>query len=163
MSIAVDLNVFPFNALTLIVGAMEDIDSSVTVVERPLRSSDPNMTIGVFPVLWQPMQSSLEIGHMHHNEPTVQEYVLSVQGFVKHGDKDIGLATSTQLARLIRMTLYRSLPLRVALEALSVNDGISQERYLKATIRNQQFMNNQIKTQFAFLSVLDLLLETETV
>jgi hypothetical protein len=159
MMLQIDLNVFPFNVTTHLGFALEQIDPGTAMLKRPLRGSDPDQSIAVFASTWAPVAQSAEIGR---SEPTVQQYSIGVQGMIKHADKDMGLALSTMLSKLIRSTLYRSRPLHLALGQLVVDDGFSKERFARMTLRNQQFMSMDIKNTFSTLSVLDVVIETET-
>lgn len=156
-----DMNVFPNNVVLRIAAALDGIDETVTVFKRALKATDPDLSIGVFPAAWLPQQESLEIGHGFVGEPTLQEYQIGVQSFIKHSDREIGLALHSVLANRVRTVLYRNAALRLSLESLSVVDGDYQERFMRSKIRNQRYMNNEISGKFVYLSVLDYSLETE--
>lgn len=153
--------VFPNNVVELLALGLQVIDSELTVLKRPLRPSDPNQCIGVFPALWQPKEDSLEIGHRFPNEPTLSEYQIGIQGFVKDGDEVRGLTTHSILSNRIRGVLYRNADLRVALQSLYVYDGVSTERLRRWGVRTQRYMNNDIDGKFVYVSTLDYWIETE--
>lgn len=164
VEIEINFDVFPNNVIQLVAAVLEGSHAAFNqqVFPRQLRPTDPNPCIGVFPTLWAPDQDSLEMGHSPQGEPTVQTYSIVVQAINKDSDKDIALARHSTIAQIVRRTLYRNDWLRVQLGALRVTDGSVQERFQKCTIGTQRFMSNEVGSQFVFLSVLDLSIETET-
>lgn len=162
--IPINFDVFPNNVVQVVTAALEGSHAAFEgqAFARPLRPTDPNPCIGVFPALWTPGQETLEIGHNPQGEPTIQTYTIVVQAMNKDSDKDIALSRHSTIAQIVRRTLYRSDPLRVLLGGLVATDGIVQERFQRARLGSQRFMDNEINDQFVFLSVLDLSIETET-
>lgn len=153
---------FPNNVVTALAIVLPGIDSDLTLVRRPLRPSDPNYSISVYATLWQPDDSSFEIGHSSPGEPTLSTYQIGIQTLVKDGDTERGLAISSILAKRIRSVLYKNEPLRVALGSLSVQDGPYKESMRRWGARSQRFMSNDIEGTFVTISVLDLWIETES-
>lgn len=160
--IANDVTVFPNNVILLMAAAYANIDPDITVLKRPLRSSDPNLSVGVFGSLWDPEEESLEIGHSTPREPTLAVYQLATQVLIKDAEEESGLAIHSVLSKRIRTVLYRSEALRLGLESLSVTDGSSVERTRRWGIRTQRYMNNDIDGQFVYVSTMEHWLETET-
>lgn len=153
--------VFPNNVVSLLAVRFQQIDADLTILKRPLRSSDPAQSLGIWGALWEPEEDSYEIGHQSPGEPTFSRYHIGVQGFIKHGDEQAGLATHSVLSSLIRRVVYRDEPLRVALPQLVVSDGTFTERLMRWGVRTQRYMNNDIQGKFVYLSTLDLWVETE--
>jgi hypothetical protein len=155
-------SIFPNNVVELTAMAMQRIDTDLTVVRRPLRSSDPQQSVGVHAQLWTPDEESYEMIGALSREPTMQQYLIAVQAFVKHGDEEVGLATHSALSNYVRSVLYRDADLRVALQGLSV-------KYLNGTletlkrwgIRTQRYFSNEIDAQWLYLSTLEFWIETE--
>lgn len=162
--IPIDFNVFPNNAVQVITAALEGVHPAFAeqAFPRQLRPTDPDPAIGVFPSLWVGQEDSQEMGRNQNAEPTLATYSIIVQAINKDSDKDIALARHATIARMVRNTLYRDNWLRLQLAGLQVTDGIVQERFQRRTIGTQRFMSNEIGSQFVFLSVLDLSIETET-
>lgn len=161
MVLDLSLNPFPGNVVSLVAEAMQRIDGDVRVFERPLDPKDPHLSVGVFGALWMPDDDSHEMGHAPSEEPTLSTYQIGVHGLIKAADREPGLRLHSLFAGRIRSVLYRDPALRVGLQALAVNDGLSTERYRRSRVRNQRFMNNEIDKAFVYLSVLDLTIETE--
>lgn len=161
--IPLDFDVFPNNVVQIVTATLEAAHPAFANQSYPrqLRPSDPNPCIGVFPTLWIGDDDSLEMGHNPVWEPTLQKYAISVQAMNKDSDKDVALARHSTIANLVRRTLYRSNPMRVMLASLSANDGVVQESFRKFTLGTQRYLSNDINGQFVFLSVLDLIIETE--
>ena len=97
------------------------------------------------------------------HEPTLQQYLITVQAFVKDMDEERGLATHSVLSKMIRSMLYRDDPLRVALGSLSVTTDNSIERTQRWGIRQQRYFSNELSGSWLYLSTLEFWLETETV
>lgn len=162
-------SVFPSNVIYCLTQVLPGIDERLTVLGRPLRSTDPNFSIGIFATLWQPDEQSYEMGSALLGqpqptapaEPTLSSYTLGIQCLVKDGDEQRGLNINSILAKRIRSVLYRNEPLRVALGSLSVTDGDSVERMRRWGMRNQRYMNNDIEGTFVYISTLDYWIETE--
>ena len=152
---------FPDNVIRVIEPKMVAIDTDMTVVRRPLRPSDPNQAIGLFPTLWMPNEESYEIGHSTPHEPTIHEYQIGVQGLIKHGDEVIGLSIHSLLAMYIRRVLYKDQNLRNDITSLVVASGGLVERTRRWTARLQRYMNDEVEGQFVFVSTCEVIVETE--
>lgn len=151
---------FPNNVTIALQNSFQSQLSGLNVFLRPLRTSDPNVSIGIFVMDWNPTE--MEIGNPG---PTISQYLYNIQAFVKDGDEQRGLRGHATLSKRVRSVLYRSVPTRLALGALSVTDPElgSTERYQRSGVRQQRFVNNQIQGQFLYLSTMEFWLETETV
>lgn len=138
------------------------LDEQLAVFKRPLRSSDPVQCVGIIPVQWTPDPDSTEMMGQQSYGPTIGEYVIGIQAFVKDMDEERGLATHSVLSKMIRSMLYRDTVLRVGLGSLSVTMNDSTERAKRWGIRRQGYVNNEISGSFHYLSTLEFWLETET-
>lgn len=153
--------VFPNNVLVLTTPFLQAIDSDLHVVRRPLRPTDSVQSIGIFGSLWNPDEGSHEMRGLHPGEPTLQTYTIGIQALVKDGDEERGLSAHSVLSMRVRSVLYRSEALRVGLGALYVTVGGVTERARRWGVRNQRYLNNEIRGQFLYLSTLEFTLETE--
>lgn len=155
--------VFPNNAVNVIVQHLQTLDVDLAMFRRPLRKSDPRQSVGVFGSQWVPDQDSYEIGGSlpGFHEPTLSQYLISIQAFVSDFDEERGLATSSILSTMVRAMLLRNDNLRVALRALSVALEGSTERTRRYEVRAQRFNSNEIDGNFLYLSTLEFWLETE--
>lgn len=156
-----DEPVFPGNVITCLGIVIPGIDDRINIFKRPLRPTDPNMSVGIYGTLWSPEDDSLEIGHAAPSEPTLNQYQIGIQTLVKDGDTERGLNISTILTNRVRAVLYRNNDLRVALASLYVQDAGFRESMRRWGVRSQRFMSNDIEGTFVTISVLDLWIETE--
>lgn len=163
--------VFPNNVVLLIQERMEQIDTDMVVLRRPLQPTDPVQCIAVFGTLWTPRQDSVEVGQAllggggapKNTMPTLQNYNITVQALVQDMDTERGLAVHSVLSKMVRGVLYHDTPLHVGLGLLSSQMFGVTERYKRREIVSQRFMSNEISGNWLYLSVLDLRIETETV
>lgn len=159
-----DEAVFPNNVVAILKTRTQLLDSDLFLCSRPLRSSDPVQSVGIFPAFWNPDEQSYEtIGASAPGEPTLQTYQISIQALVKDMDEERGLAVHSVLSAMIRSMLYRDALLRVGLGALSVTMDGNTERAQRWGIRTQRFLSNELEGSWIYLSTLDFWLETETV
>jgi hypothetical protein len=163
--LAGDVVAFPNNAVDLVAGRFATLDPDIPaehILKRPLRNTDPNISIGVFATLWLPDENSMEMKGTGFHDPTVDTYTLGVQGFVKDMDEERGLASHSVLSEMIRTMLYRDDPLRVGLAALSTSIGGVTKRYRRSGIRTQRYLSNELDGSWLYLSTLEFWLETES-
>lgn len=154
-----DLTVFPMNAVDEIKASLDQyLDDEVTVVRRPLRVLDPNRAVGIFPVSLEPVEGSEQIGQV---EPALRRYNLRCQLLVKHAEEEAGRRLYAVDTTTIQTILYRDANLYARLAALATTIMGSMERYKKFQVRQSRFLNNELGSQFVYLSVTDLVLETE--
>lgn len=153
--------VFPQNFVNMIGPVISAIDPDIKYLMRPLRPSDPHMSVGVYGTLWTPEEDSFEMGHVAPGEATLNMYQVGVQTLIKDGDSQKLLNISSILSYRIRTVLYRNQPLRLALGSLKVQDGTFKESLRRWGIRTQRYMTNDLEGTFVTTSVLDLWIETE--
>lgn len=152
---------FPGNVVEILADVLPSVEVDSTCYKRPLRPTDPNYSIGVYPTIWQPNEETYEMGHSAPHEATLNSYQIGIQTLIKDGDTERGLAVGSIFARRVRTVLYRNEPLRIALGSLYVEDGTSRESMKRWGVRSQRYMSNDIEGKFVFISVLDYWIETE--
>jgi len=159
------MSAFPGNIVdelkTGLIGLPNPTNASVnpTVVGRPVRPTDPNITIGVVAEDWVP--EGWEIGLP--NEPAIQRYTFKLQVMVKHAQEEEGRAMHSALSKSMRAMVFRDDALRVALRGLVDTDAESGvvERATRYAAGRQRFLSTVFKGTFLFVSSLDLWVETQ--
>ena len=159
-----DATQFPYNAVDLMASRFQTLDADLYVAKRPLRESDPNQSIGVFGQQWMPNEESYEMRGLPQGlrEPTLANYLLGIQAFVKDGDEERGAATHGTLSKLVRSMLVNDPTLRVGLRSLSVTTSGITERAQRFGVRTQRYLSNELSGSWLYLSTIELWLETET-
>lgn len=157
--------VFPNNIVSLLKTRIIALDSDLFVVQRPLRESDPNQSVGIVAANWIPNEESYEMlgAPQGRHEPTLQNYSITVQAFVRHGDEEKGLATHSVLSKMLRAMLYRDNALRVGLALLSAEMNGATEIAQRWGVRQQRYFSNELQGSWLYLSNLEFWLETQTV
>lgn len=152
---------FPENVVQELINTFQDqaLFPYDAVVARPLRTTDPAVTLGVFAVDWMPDERSAEIGKRHG--PTLTSYVFAIQGLIKHGDEQAGIRMHSILAKNIRSMLDRDQGLHVRLGQLSEASLGVAERAQRWGVRGQRFANNEVGGGFIYLSTTEFYLQTE--
>lgn len=158
-----DVPVFPNNVASLIATRFTILDDDLVIIQRPLRASDPNETVGIFPTTWGTDEDSYELkGRQLGTEPTIGRYLVLIQGFVKDADQQRGLVRHSILAKMIRAMLYRDTTLAVQLQALSVDLLGTIEQFQRWGIRRQSYLSNDVQGQWLYLSTTEMWFETST-
>jgi len=154
---------FPYNLIDIMAVAMGNIDTRIEVLKRPLAVTDLDLSVSVLPASWSPEVDSREMQGKFIPEPTLQQYVIVAQGMVKDFDEERGLKRHSQLARALRVLLYRNPALQVALRAQAITDASgTTERVQDLVQMDQQFLGNEDdEGQFIFLSSLRLRIVTQ--
>lgn len=154
---------FPYNSIELIALVAGDIDPRIEVLKRPLVITDTDMSVSVLPSTWAPEAGSREMMGQTLVEPTIQQYVIVIQGMVKDFDEERGLKRHSQLARALRVLLYRNPALQVALRGQAITDASgTTERVQDLKQMDQQFLGNEgDEGQFIFLSSLRIQISTQ--
>lgn len=165
--ISADEEVFPNNAVSMIAARCSLLDPAeeVAVFRRPLRESDPVQSIGIFAALWTPDMESLEMKGGFApgpQEPTIQKYSIAIQALAKDMDEERGSATHSVMSKMILAMLYRDEPLRIGLAGLWATMFGSTERTKRWGITTQRFLNNELDSEWLYLSTVECWLETET-
>lgn len=95
-------------------------------------------------------------------EPTMGRYILTIQAFVKDMDEERGMATHSVLSTVIRAILARDESLRVLLASLSTETLGVVESARRWGVSAQRFHNNELQSEWLFLSSVELWVDTET-
>jgi hypothetical protein len=156
------LEVFPNNIIKILADSATALDGDLSIFRRPLRTSDPNQSIGVFPGQWVPDERTQEMGRINPGEPTMQQYIVGVQAFVKDGDEEVGLARHSALSYAIRSMLYRDASIRLGFQSLSYTSNGVTERLRRWGIRSQRFLSNELSGSWLYLSTLEVWAETDS-
>lgn len=156
--------VFPNNVISLVATRVDSLWDNVTAKTRPLRKTDPSLTVGVFGALWQPDTESVEMMGQPPGAdiPTVEKYACAIQTICLSMDEEEGLAQSSVLSEAMRTMLYTDEPLRVGLVALQTSVLGQIKKFRKIYVGSQRFLSNEIQGQFIYLSTLEFTFETET-
>jgi hypothetical protein len=162
--IAPDDTVFPNNIITMIHAAIPiAIDPDVTIVLRPLRPTDPNQSIGIYADTWSPDEDSFEMsGPVMANTPTLQDYRVFVQSFIKHADEPTALNIHCVVAKRIRTMLYAEPLLQVAFAQLIHTSSGRTEKSYRWGPRAQRFISNEVQGSFLQSSITEFWLQTAT-
>jgi hypothetical protein len=128
------------------------------ILLRPLRTTDPNMSLAVVPGVWEP--EAMSIGQL---DPAVNCYYLEVWAMAKNHLEAAAATEHSVLARNLRRMLARDRELRTLLASNrdTYDDGF--ERFQQLKLVRQRFHANEIQRQFLRLSVAEIKIETETV
>lgn len=154
-----DLTMFPMNFIDEVAVSLDQfLDDEVEVIKRPLRSIDPNRCVGIFPVDQQPVEGSEMIGQ---REPTLNRYAGRIQLLVKHAKEEEGRRLYAVDSTAIKTILYRDVGLYARLGALQTEIMGTVERFKQFKVRSTRFLNNELGSQFVYLAVTDVVLETE--
>jgi hypothetical protein len=149
---------FPDNFIDILRINLEDEPDFEHVLRRPLRDTDPDRSVGIFPAMWAP--TDFEIGQ---RDPAVAVYSIQIQTLAKNATEEEGIIAHTRLAKKIRVMLYRDDDLIVQCGRLKTERDSLTERTQRWGITSQNFLTNEIGGQFLYLAVTDVWLETETV
>lgn len=151
---------FPMNVVDEIVDRLPTLMPDHTVVGRALKMIDPAQSVGVYPVNWDAIESSQQIGQ---EEPALQRYLYRVQNMVRSGEEDFGRQMFSFDSKTIRVVLYRDPVLRVRLPLLTEELLDSRETVKRWGVGRQQFLNTELQSEFTFVAQTDFWVETESV
>ena len=161
---------FPVNVVNVLAARFRQlwIDTEVDPTQatdiklRPLTKDDRSETLGVYPALWTPNEDSYEMRGISPGEPTLGNYLVMIQNYIKEGDRERGAAKHSIFATRTRNVLYRDPALRVALPQLVVTDQGVTERIKRWGVRQQRYFSNEIAGTWVYLSSMEFFIETET-
>lgn len=151
---------FPMNVLDELAVAFGTHMPNHTVIQRPLRYSDPNQSIGLYAVDTNPLQEAMVIGQQ---EPILNRYNYRIQNLVKHSAEITGKSWFTLDAKTIRAVLYRDNALTLRLAALVEEVLGTREVAKQWGVSRQRFLSNELQSQFIYLAQTDFWLETESI
>jgi hypothetical protein len=129
------------------------------IILRPVRTEDATNSVGIYSATWMPDDNSHEIGSYG---PTIQRYLIKIQNVVSAFSEAEGRALHSNIAKMIRVILYRDPVLRVALLGLAETMLSGVERVTKFNVARQDFLSSKIGASFIYLATTDVLIETET-
>jgi len=157
--------IFPNNVVKKVADYFQIIDAPadrLTILKRPLRTSDPNYSIGVWGDRWEPDTSSYEmLGVDFARTPTLERYLITIQAFVRDADEINGLIAHAVLAETIRTTLGSDPTLRAQLGGLQVTLNGTTKSLKKFYVRAGRYISNNVNGENLYLSTNDLMLEVE--
>ena len=151
---------FPMNVVDVLHDRLAKLMPDHAVIDRPLRTSDPARSIGLYVADWNPEGNSQEIGQY---EPTVSTYQFRVQNLVKHTDEIAGKALFALDAKSVRVVLYRDPNLRLLLSELVEELIGTRERATLWGVARQRFLSNEMRGTFVYLAQTDFWLKTESI
>jgi hypothetical protein len=138
------------------------VDGIDGIVARSLNTTDANGMLGISPDDWAPLD--VEMTGDSPFEPTVQRYTISLQHIVKHANEEEGQRIHREVAKALRLMLYRDPNFQVSLRGLFVREGTRKERTQRFFITDQRYAANQTgTTTFLYMSVTNIAVETEIV
>lgn len=161
--IEADPTEFPANVVLKLHSRLEAIDSDVPVVMRPLTPNDGVQALAVYPVDWEPVDSSQEMrgAVLGGQVPTLTDYRVNIASMVVHSEQHTGLAQSSALAKRVWATVARDAALDVALKSLAhVGTGYS-EHLRRWKTRRQVIQSGDLNGFFLYVSVSELWFQTE--
>lgn len=162
MSLDLTADCFPGVAIQLIATRFALIDPSINVEMRPLRPSDPNLSISVYASTWMPTPNSYEMkGVDFSREASLQQYVILNQVMVKDANEERGIQSHSVLAELVRSILVSDAPLRTQLGGLQATLGGSTKTLQRWWVRSAKYINGQMDRHNMYLSTNELVLEVE--
>jgi hypothetical protein len=152
---------FPGDIVVILKAQLSDsLGASVTptMLGRPLRPSDPHLSIGIYSVDWRPDQ--YELGQF---SPATANYEYRIEVLVKDADEERGRTLHGNYAKSIRTMLYEDADLKVALAQASDSLAGTLERVQRWGVRQQRFLNNEVDGKFLYLASTEFFVGTETV
>lgn len=154
---------FPSSFVDLLIDRYTVLVPGHQVVGRPLRTSDPHQTIGVFAGDWQPEQGSMEQAGSLAGEPTLGRYNVVVQNVVKSADESMGRRLASVNGKIMRGVLYRDTTLKVSFHQLTETLLGRTERPKRFGVSRQRYVNDRISSGWIYLTTTEIWFETESV
>jgi len=153
---------FGERVLDLIKPFAEKLEGVDLVVLRNVMLMDVNGTLGIALDNWIPLE--WEMAGQGTQEPTTSTYAFSIQHLVKWANAENGERIHREVAKAVRLMLYRDPDLQLSLRSLYVQEESRKERMLRYHVTNQRFGTTEaVNGTFVFMSITELLCETETV
>lgn len=152
---------FPENVNALIALRIPaKIDPDIKVFRRPLRSSDPAQSVGVYSQTKLPDNQSIEF---HSTEPTIRRYNCILQGVVVDSNEENCINIHSIMAQRLWRMIFHDQPLRVGLTSLVVDADNTRERFQRWGLVQQRYLSNEVQGNFISTSWIEWWFETETV
>ncbi len=149
---------FPTNIVEVSRDFILPLLSVENVYRRVLRPEDPNSSVGIVAVDWEP--GEYLIGQ---EEPALSMYHFSIQSLVKHGNEEEGLTHHSLLAKNLAHLLYRDAAFRVALLTLNAEVMGVKESARRMGVRQQRYRSNEIDGEWLFVSTTEMWVQTESI
>lgn len=160
------LVVFPNLVLDIIYARLKMIDDRLNVVNRGIRALDPNLTVGVYPEAWEPVDRSEEM--LGETGPasiaSLGEYYFQIHTVTSGFDQLVSQRQHSLLAKTVRDTLEFDQPLRVALRNLPAVTSMGKVETFKGlkALRQAYFPLDKASSGFVNLGALRCKITTET-
>ncbi len=152
---------FPENVGALIkLRIPQVVDPDIKVLRRPLHTSDPTQSVGVFAQTKLPDPNSVEF---RSDEPTIKRYNCILQGMVVNADEEKCLSIHSILSQRLWRMLFHDYPLHVGLTSLVVVNDNVRERFQKRGVVQQRYLSNEVTGNYIATSWIEWWFETETV
>lgn len=152
-----DLSVFPYNIARTIQPFLKQIDG-VSVFRRRIGPTDPNPSVGITALSWQPDEYMLG-----QRAPGLSTYMVGVQVYHKNSNQEDGEEKHASLSTAVRNLLLRNQELNDALAMLRDGTEPPFERLNNWNFVTQRFAQEEINESFVFLSGAELTFQTEMV
>ena len=140
---------FPDVFVQLIAQSIHENLPDLVVVPRPLGAEDPSMSVGVFAETWVADEDTYVIGQF---EPQEASYTLRVQAMVKSLAHADGRRAHSNLAKAIRVILYRDTTLQLRLRESSEELLSSIERVNRFAVTRTEFLSGRAGASFMFMA-----------
>lgn len=161
---SVDLNepAFPVIVTSVLQTFIELLDDTFTVLLRPLRTTDPNLSVGIYSTIWSPTPGSAEFTGLSGLSPAALErYVIIIQAMVKDADAERGAISHSVLSEAIRTMLDSDPSLRIELGGLSATVGGRTKSLKRWWPVNTRFFSSELDGNQLYLSVNEMMIEVE--
>lgn len=115
------LVVFPNLVTDIVYERLKLLDVRLNVVNRGVRAIDPDLTVGIYPEAWQPVDSSEEFLGLETGPASVAtlgEYFFQIHTVTSGYDQTDSQRRHSLLAKVVRDCVEFDGPLRVALAGL---------------------------------------------
>lgn len=162
MAIDIDSpNYFPYNVVVILADRIQQLDTRLKMVKRPLVLRDPSLSVAVFPSMMEPQQNSYEMRGPQRGSPTLEQYRLLIQILIKDTDLERGLLSHSMVSEAIHTMLGNDPALRLSLGGLQATLAGVTKRLQRWMVRSVRYLQNDINEDHVYLTVIDLGIEVE--
>lgn len=167
--LAPDAAHFPYNVILALEESLQELiphtdpakRDGLRIYKRPLNDGDDSESVGIFPVMWSPDNDSMEMRGRPVSEPTFQRYPIQVVSLITSADELEGILAHSQLAALIKQSLYRSETLEVSLRTMQAYLNGSIERVIRWGVESQTYLSDESGSMFSFMAETMFFVDTE--
>jgi len=164
-----DVAFFPYNVIGVLRDSLQELaphsdprlKDGLRIHLRPLNQGDSGDSIGIYPVLYDPLEESTEMRGRIAAEPTRVNYPIEIEALVVDGDEWAGIRAHSLLAAMIRNEINRSEYLEANLPPLVTEIRGVRERYSGHRVSGQSFISTRPESMFSFMSVTTVIVTTE--